>query len=401
MTLSAILEGSKGDELQKHLVEVCNALILPEVCYSDHVPSQVQLLKCTEAIMSCCGEDCRRVSYQLFFILISLLALTKEESFKLKVKEALHHLGKLQGMDNTDALFEAHAKEMLDSLKGNYQEWGSFSVQRVIFDTLLLEAGHVTGGLLDDIIPVLSTNLHPDKDPELRLKLFSLLSHLVVNAKGTLDSQSKFGPFVVTVVQDMILPNCVWHGGRTAAAIRSSAVSCLWALLQSEMLSVDELLGMMSVLLPQINNLLEDDSRTTRLVSCRVLQHILTICGTSLHPDCLHTMYMDLLKRLDDSSDEVRLAVAKTFVTYFSCFPKEYDIGLYRAHLEALYRGLLVHMDDPDSAIQQAVLDVLKQAAVIHPPLLEQEVEAVKQKHRSLIFCDELLHHIKTLEISK
>lgn len=98
----------------------------------------------------------------------------------------------------------------------------------------------MTGGLLDDIIPVLSTNLHPDKDPELRLKLFSLLCRLVVNTKETLDSQSKFGPFVVTVVHDMILPNCVWHGGRTAAAIRSSAVSCLWALLQSKMLSVDE-----------------------------------------------------------------------------------------------------------------------------------------------------------------
>lgn len=61
--------------------------------------------------------------------------------FDLQVKEALHHLGKLQGMDNTDALLEAHAKEMLDSLKGNYLEWGSFTVQRVIFETLLLEAG--------------------------------------------------------------------------------------------------------------------------------------------------------------------------------------------------------------------------------------------------------------------
>lgn len=133
----------------------------------------------------------------------------------------------------------------------------------------------------------------------------------------------------------------------------------------------------MSVLLPQINNLLEDDSRTTRLVSCRVLQHILAICGTSLHPDCLHTMYMDLLKRLDDSSDEVRLAVAKTFVTYFSCFPKEYDIGLYRAHLEALYRGLLVHMDDPDSTIQQAVLGKFA---------IRSRYACYKHKHVMLIF---------------
>ena len=44
------------------------------------------------------------------------------------------------------------------------------------------------------------------------------------------------------------------------------------------------------------------------------------------------------------------------FQAYFGCFVKEYDIGLYRAHLEAMYKGLLVHMDDPDINIQQAVL---------------------------------------------
>lgn len=112
----------------------------------------------------------------------------------------------------------------------------------------------------------------------------------------------------------------------------------------------------MSVLLPQATSLLEDDVRTTRLITCRVLQRILEICGTRLHPDTLHTMYMELLKRLDDSSDEIRLSVTKTFMTFFRCFQKEYDVVLYKAHIETLYRGLLVHMDDTDTDIQQAVL---------------------------------------------
>ena len=112
----------------------------------------------------------------------------------------------------------------------------------------------------------------------------------------------------------------------------------------------------MDELLPQLISLLEDDVISTRLITCRIIQKLLAICGSTFHPDRLHTMYMELLKRLDDSNDEIRIAVSKTFMTYFECFPKEYDVPCYRAHLETLYRGLLVHLDDPDQRIQQAIL---------------------------------------------
>lgn len=46
---------------------------------------QVQLLACVDAIMTCCGDGCEIVSFQLFFILISILAQTKEEPLKRKV----------------------------------------------------------------------------------------------------------------------------------------------------------------------------------------------------------------------------------------------------------------------------------------------------------------------------
>ena len=93
------------------------------------------------------------------------------------------------------------------------------------------------GEVLDDIIPMFVANLNPEKDPEVRLKFFTLLSRLLMNASATLDSQERFGDFAVTVVRDMILPNCVWRAGRTASAIRKTSISCLWALLQSGVLN--------------------------------------------------------------------------------------------------------------------------------------------------------------------
>lgn len=46
-------------------------------------------------------------------------------------------------------------------------------------------------------------------------------------------------------------------------------------------------------------------------------------------------------------------------MAYFDCFREGYDANFYRAHLEAIYRGLLVHLDDPEPKIQEAVLGKL------------------------------------------
>ena len=53
-------------------------------------------------------------------------------------------------------------------------------------------SGPVVGELLEDVIPVLAANLHPDKDVDVKLKFFSLLSRLIMNAPATLDSQHRY-----------------------------------------------------------------------------------------------------------------------------------------------------------------------------------------------------------------
>ena len=37
-------------------------------------------------------------------------------------------------------------------------------------------------------------------------------------------------------------------------------------------------------------------------------------------------------------------------------FPSKYDHDLYKLHLEAMFKGLLVHLDDPTSSIQVKLL---------------------------------------------
>lgn len=125
-----------------------------------------------------------------------------------------------------------------------------------------------------------------------------------------------------------------------------------------------QMLPVVEDFLTQLISTINDGNKSTRLISCRVLTRLLDLMGTSLSQDRLHNMYPELLKRLDDSSDEVRLIVAKTFLAYFDCFESGYDVGLYRAHLEAVYRGLLVHLDDPETSIQEAILGQLHSATL-------------------------------------
>lgn len=105
---------------------------------------------------------------------------------------------------------------------------------------------------------------------------------------------------------------------------------------------------------------MDDDNKGTRLVACRVMTRTFDLAGTSINQDRLHNMYLELLKRLDDSSDEIRLTVSKTFLAYLDSFEQAYDVQHYRAHLEAIYKGLLVHLDDPDEKIQEAILGTNK-----------------------------------------
>jgi dynein assembly factor 5 len=225
----------------------------------------------------------------------------------------------------------------------------------------------------------------------MRLHFITLLIRLLVEAPATLDSQHQFTAFASRVLSEILIPNCVWRAGRTAAAIRTASMTCVQALLQGRLLTPSQLSLALDDLLPKVVSCLDDTNQSTRLVSCKVLQLLLTERHLWENVDRLHQLHSDLLKRLDDNSDEVRIAVSKTLVTFASAFPAKYERDLYKAHTEDLYKGLLVHLDDPSSLIQEGVLGVLKEACRLNPDLLREQLDDVKHRHREDRYCEELL----------
>lgn len=64
----------------------------------------------------------------------------------------------------------------------------------------------------------------------------------------------------------------------------------------------------------------------------------------------------ELLKRLDDSSEEVRGAALRGLGLWLSRLTKDYNPQICSPHLQFLFQQLLLYLDDPDSSVQDRVL---------------------------------------------
>ncbi|XP_045575837.1 dynein axonemal assembly factor 5 [Salmo salar] len=396
MVLAAVLGGCSGDLLKPHLQKIADTLVQPEVCqeYQQAVYLD-QLLSCVDVLLSLCEKDCGSVSLQLLQVLVTVQSLSTEPQLTDKAEQSVVSLCKVQGLATVADLYRQHMGQLLQWLSASQKTWTSYSPQRLQLQVIATQSGPVIGEFLPLLMPLLQNCLDPERDPEMRLHIFTMLSKLLLDATHTLDSQGRFCEHLDVFLLELLLPNLVWKAGRTAAAIRTSALSCLLALLQGGAIPPSQLLAVEERLSPQVLSALEEDSQLSRLLACRSLSTLLKLIGPSLHPDALNNIYPEVLKRLDDSSEEVRGVALRALGLWLASLGKDYNSQLYSQHLEVLFQQLLLHLDDPDSRVQDTVLEVLKIGSGIHPALLKQEVEAVRDKQRTPVYCDQLLQHIQ------
>lgn len=105
----------------------------------------------------------------------------------------------------------------------------------------------------------------------------------------------------------------------------------------------------------------------------------------------VHQLYPELLKCLDDSSDDVRFAACGTLKVFLLAAPKEHFKGTL---MDYMCDQLLIHLDDPDEVIQKAVLEILIVAGSLEKDIVEKKTQAARRSHRDARWCDLLLSKI-------
>ncbi|KAK2543578.1 Dnaaf5 [Columba livia] len=399
MVLSAVIRGSPKEIIQPHLTDLGNTLSQAAVCQqSEEVLYMEQLLCCVQALIEVCQEDCKEISLQLMKVLVTVMATPCSQHLKEKVEETMSSLAKVQRLDSFLDLYKQHIIQLMEWLSVSCDCWTCYSPEVLQLDVIATHSGPVIGEALNNFILILKTCLQPSKDPQMRLKLFTVLLELLQQPSETINSQGLFPSHLETLIEHVLAPNLQWHAGRTAAAIRTTAVSCLGALVCSHVLSPQEILKVKDELMPQIIAAMDEDSKIARLMACRIVGVLIKACGRHFDEDQFTKTYTEVLKRLDDASCDVRLAAAHALTSWFQCF-KDSDVrSSMENHIEFLYQELLVHLDDPDENTQNAILEVLKEGSVLHPELLVREIGAVVHKHRTPAYCNQLLRHIQSAQ---
>lgn len=355
LILSFLIKRSQKELLENEIDKLCNALAQSDVCRTFQIQEQIHLLSCVEAVLCICEENVKEVSLPLFTVLLTIKALMKIQNYDERIGEAMINLAAANGFSSKDQLYARYAENILDQLKSNHELWEIHSPEFLIFFTLLTDAGMQSEYFMEKVIPLLVSNLQIKKDPELRVKLFTLLSQLITNLKETVNLSA----VVSVMISQMVLPNLVWQAGKTATVVRTASTSFLWTLVHRNLVKASEVESVADQLFTCLISLLTDDSLTTRLLVCKILYKIIPELFPLVEENKIYNLYPDFLKRMDDASNQVRIATTQVFESYFKSFSPEYDIHLYANHLKAIYAGLLLHMDDPNPGVQKAVLDLL------------------------------------------
>ncbi|KAJ0001391.1 hypothetical protein NQD34_006411 [Periophthalmus magnuspinnatus] len=398
MVLAAVLGGCPKPLLKLHLEELTNTLAHPDVCQEYQQAMYLeQLLACVDVLLYQCDSECTSVSLQLLKVLVTVQCLSTEPELTEKAVDSMHLLCKVQGLDSLQQLYRVHMEQLMDWLCASVNNWSSYSPERLQLHIIVTQSGPVIGEFVSRLMQILLNCLQPEKDPEMKMTILTMMAKLLLEAPHTLDSQGLFHEHSEKFLCDILLPNLVWRAGRTAAAVRTAAISCVLALLHGGAITPAQVLCVEEKLSPQVLSALEEDSQMARLLACRSVSSILRLIGPSLHPEALNKIYPELLKRLDDSSEEVRAVALEALGLWLCGLSKDYSPELCTPHLQLLFQQLLLHLDDPDSAVQDHVLDILKKGSLVHPSLLKTETEAVRGKHRCPLYCDRLLQHIHSV----
>ena len=250
------------------------------------------------------------------------------------------------------------------------------------------------------VAPCLCKLLDPKQEPVLRGTALALVDALL--ASDGFAASAEMDAWAEIFFTVMLVPNLVWRAGRAAEHVRHAAMGGLAKLVPLRALTPAQLQAQVAETLPVIYTAADDDNAETRRLGCAVLDGILAKLGPSrLGSEEARKLYPELLKRLDDASDGVRIAACAPMVSLFRAmnYSAVWNEGANfdKANYQYFLRGILVHLDDPSPEIQGAISGVLKVGMAVDAPTFLAEVSKVRDHHRSTRPCDELIEAAQAL----
>lgn len=420
--LTAALGGMPAAAAAAHAPSVCEALAddsLLEAVGTGLGGVDAALVEAVEAVLKAAPDAAAggKPERRLLRALVQLHA-SGDAAVVADARDQVRALAAAAAYATPTALFAAHVDAIVTELTSAPADggapgaaanpqlvpaWEHGSHRERAFDALLRAAAPACGPHLGLLVPVLCRHAALERPPEVRLATLALLQTLLeAPAAGRAST-----PFCPRLITEALVPNIVWKAGRVASTVRKVAVACLYTLLRGHNPGASDGKGAAVVecsyvdadcafataphVLPVLKTDLEDHDASTRQLVCHCLRIVFAMLPLALSQQPVGDLYPALLKRLDDSSDDVRFAACGALERFVGSAPPAAFAGTC---IEYMTEQLLVHLDDGDTSIQDAVLGVLKAlASQVDAKLVGRKAAAARTSHRSPAYVDRLVAH--------
>ncbi len=141
----------------------------------------------------------------------------------------------------------------------------------------------------------------------------------------------------------ILIPSAVWKVGSPNIKIRKAAVICMMRMIDNKLISPSKMQAAFKQVMGVLKNCIDDDwANDLRFTSVIFIKKLIEYLHEEFDDEDYKEIYPELLKRLDDSQDGIRIATAETFQMFFRHLPDPWSCSLY----EYTVKNIFIHLDD-------------------------------------------------------
>eukprot|EP00347_Sterkiella_histriomuscorum_P013730 403363587 len=373
-------------QLESFMSSLIKLIVSSDFLYSENVDVLDRTLRVISNLIHAAGPLCKQHQHSLFKILLQLGSLPNMAQAKDRVDQTLNILALNCGLEYGADLFSVELAELIDEMQESYETWNKHTPERFIFDLLVRRANTALIDKFEDILQIVAANVEHEKDYELRMDMLALIEFLL--------SQEQLHQNIVfysqIILKMVLIPSTVWRVGKPNVKIRKAAVICMMRLLEYNLIDKQKLYSSFKDIMNVLKNCIDDDWANDLRFTCVVLiKKMIEYLHEVFDEEDYKEIYPELLKRLDDSQDSIRIETANTFKVFFTYLPDPWSSSLY----DYTVKNIFIHLDDQNQDIQNVIMEVLKLAARVQTEKFLEIALDQQQKFSHPGLCKALIEY--------
>jgi dynein assembly factor 5 len=331
---------------------------LPDSSYMKNI------LKCTfriyEGLVMNLQKSCTKFHSELFLPLLFLGSLNETKDIHGEVGGVMQQLAVFCGFETVVDLYSLELMFILDKFNVTHKQWRRNSPDRFAFDTYVRNGGIALEKHWQDVLLIISNCCEADRDIEMRMDMLALIDSIIEDKQ----LNEYIAMYIEFILKEILLPATAWRTQRPNYSVRKAALTCIIKLYKYTIIDEESSLKFIKDIFKVLKSTMEDDwDPQLRDLSVILIKYILLHTKDKISQDDMIDLYPNLLKRLDDSQDSIRILMCQVLKIFFEIIKRT---GFSESAYEYIINTAFIHLDDPKIEVRLAVLDFLKEASGMH-----------------------------------